>query len=116
MRNNTGIERSSVLRVKTMKRYKTLLSSYVAEVDLLLFIAGIIGHIMDDCAEFGWPDSGSPRGQVKTEKKIYDSLGNDDHAELCNFAMHSQIKSVSVYLNGQHVKQIHYVIYRICVQ
>lgn len=52
-----------------MKQYKTPLSSYVAEVDLLPFIAGINSPSMDNCAEFGWPDSGSTRGQGKTEKK-----------------------------------------------
>ena len=33
------------------------------------------------------------------------SLGEADHAVLCNSAMHSLIKSVSVYFNGQQVEQ-----------
>jgi len=80
------------------------------EVDLLPYNAGINGSITDNYAEFRWPagqncyiDLSRVVLELKGTLKKNDgsSLGDDDHAELCNSAMHSLIKSVSVYFNGQ---------------
>jgi len=72
------------------------------EVDLS-FNAGINGSITDNYAEFRWPagqncyiDLSRVVLELKGTLKKNDgsSLGDDDHAELCNSAMHSLIKSV----------------------
>jgi len=85
-----------------------------SEVDVLPFNAGINGSITDNYAEFRWPvgqncyvDLSRVVLEIKGALRKEDgtTLGNDDHAELCNSAMHSLIKSVSVYFNGQQVEQ-----------
>lgn len=84
------------------------------EVDVLPFNAGINGSVTDNYAEFRWPagqncyiDLSRLVLEIKGNLKKGDgtSLGEADHAVLCNSAMHSLIKSVSVYFNGQQVEQ-----------
>jgi len=85
-----------------------------SEVDVLPFNAGINGSVTDNYAEFRWPagqncyvDLSRLVLEIKGSLRKEDGtlLSEGDHAVLCNSAMHSLIKSVTVYFNGQQVEQ-----------